>query len=192
LCISDCVRLLSGEICQRKQLSDLVNAMFPEENVSCPNAEFCLVWEIPRRVLDCHRGTCMNCAIHFGRELKFTSEETECPVCLETTKKNMFHPSGCRHIFCVACVRRLFFPEREDTSKEYGAPQERDFPDCEAFEDAWDAWIETEIGQLWNAIDSEEELAFQDSAIEECPICRSKKDPDWKTGCGNWCKPRPE
>ena len=127
-----------------------------EEMGSCPNSKFCLELQIPRSILNVHRGTCTNCAISFGRVLTFSKEEKECPICLETTVDNMVHPSECGHIFCIACLRRLFWPQfyREDNSKDYGAPQEEDFiDDLEEYEKAWEEWIETDMGKLWNSID---------------------------------------
>ena len=152
-----------------------------EEMDSCPNSKFCLQFQVPSSIFNVHRGTCPNCAISFGRVLAFSKEEIDCPVCLETTVDNMVHPSGCGHIFCISCVRRLFWPMmyREDTSKKYGAPQEEDFLDnIEEYEKAWEMWIETDMGKLWNSIDAEEELHLK--SIEACPICRFQKEPDWK------------
>ena len=66
--------------------------------VKCRNYNFCKE-KLPRYVLSCHNGMCMNCAIQMGRH-RFADQKGNCCVCLEN--KNMLLLK-CNHQICNDC-----------------------------------------------------------------------------------------
>ena len=145
----------------------------------CPNATLCDIDHIPAVYLDCHRGTCQNCATHFGRPLTFVVVEFECSVCLEAHARGMRHPA-CQHIFCVPCLRRVMWPEIADIDPRlFGCPSDDDD------DSVWDAWQNTAAGLAFNAAVVKEEAALPAPSMS-CPVCREETVPDWATKTGNW------
>jgi len=49
--------------------------------IQCRNYKYCNE-KIPKRVLVCHNGMCINCAVQMGKHI-YTDEVEDCCVCLE-------------------------------------------------------------------------------------------------------------
>jgi hypothetical protein len=93
----------------------------------CPNF---LVCEniVPEWLLLCKGGHCLKCDMAFGKVLTFSTEDEECPVCLET--KPTVKLLNCDHTMCFSCFKRCWdgppeppqppfpYPEFEDEFEE--------------------------------------------------------------------------
>ena len=86
---------------------------------ACPNVKLCGQWA-PSIFFDCHRGTCGDCAVFWGKALTFVAMTEECPICYEQSVDGVRHPSNCagEHIFCIPCTRRLWWGDATDSSDE--------------------------------------------------------------------------
>lgn len=137
--------------------------------VECPNFKVCGVIN-PKAILQCHKGTCFNCKLIFGK-LTF-HESVECPVCLDT-KPGVKQPN-CDHVVCLDCFKRCqygekipqpVFPYPEDVEDEYdnnpGDPKWINDPLIVNYVANWVAYE--------NKIDSN---YFREESLRVCGICR--------------------
>lgn len=67
--------------------------------VECHNFKLCGK-KRPQRILDCHMGMCMDCAVHIGK-IQFLGEKDDCPICME--HKEVVKICCGKHSVCVTC-----------------------------------------------------------------------------------------
>jgi len=81
----------------------------------CPNYPICLgIWQ--ENEYKYYGGRCYECEITFGLHLEFTSDEEECPVCLEI-KDSHCKFTGCKHKCCVECFKKLCKYDEEEMNE---------------------------------------------------------------------------
>jgi hypothetical protein len=131
-CNGDGFCLRQGDGPNGYELNDCPHKCVPEE---CPNFKVCGSIN-PKAILQCHKGTCMNCAAMFGKPPSYRGKLTfydsvECPVCLDT-KPGVKQPN-CDHMICIDCFTRCrygeiiqqpVFPYSRDIEDEYDNAQD--------------------------------------------------------------------
>jgi len=101
----------------------------------------------------------MNCAVTWGKALEFVTMSEECAICYnepEEAEEGVKHPSDCDGEH-VFCITC--------TKRLYWPGR---FVDDDA------------------SLNSEEELAVENSSSSTCPLCRKETVPDWVSGKGKW------
>jgi hypothetical protein len=137
----------------------------------CPNF---LVCEniVPEWLLLCKGGHCLQCDTAFGRVLTFSTEDAECPVCLET--KPTVKLLNCEHMMCFSCFKRCWdgppeppqpafpYPELEDEFDEYPTSHPLIFdPRVIQWHRDMDAW------------EKRRNTAYErERSLRQCPLCR--------------------
>ncbi len=88
----------------------------------CPNFLVCGS-AVPQRVLGCHGGTCMTCAVQGLGLLTFVDvdQHASCPICLEDGPAKHVK-LDCNHTVCVACFGRPFERRPQPSPQEFGCP----------------------------------------------------------------------
>ena len=89
--------------------------------VACPNVKLCGAW-MPSAYLANHRGTCVNCAVSWGKALIFVAMTEECSICYNHPEEGVRHPSECagKHTFCIPCIKLMYWgPEDNDEENTF-------------------------------------------------------------------------
>ena len=85
--------------------------------VACPNVRLCKQW-MPSGYMNL-RGLCFNCDVIWGKDLSFVEMTEECPICFgRPVGGGVRHPSGCGHVFCAPCTKRMFCGSGDDEDEE--------------------------------------------------------------------------
>jgi len=139
--------------------------------VKCPNFLVCEVY-YPQHILWCHKGTCVNCAISFGR-LEFL-ENTECPICFET--KLGVKTNKCEHSICVDCFKKCHMPSYWNVG-EPQFPYDSDVED--RYEDnpydvRWQLYpLIQEYNEAFRVWDEHRQKRYDsEENLRKCPLCR--------------------
>jgi hypothetical protein len=71
--------------------------------IECHNFKLCGK-KYPQRVLNCHNGMCIDCAIMLGK-ITFLDVKDDCPICMEN--KDMIQISCEKHNLCIECWTKM-------------------------------------------------------------------------------------
>lgn len=155
--------------------------------IKCPNWELC-GQASSSRFFNCHGSKCNYCNMQFGRNLQFTKETKECPVCLED--KELFVKWQCVHDLCLSCFRLNY----GWTEWFLQGPCEQNEPQIYSNEE-WE--VVKERGRL-ESIQQDIEDAKRVVVLDEngwevespeperpphrgkCPLCRHRGIPEWR------------
>lgn len=150
----------------------------------CPNFALCQR-TAPRCILACHGGRCPNCNMIRGVDLLFSSHGGECAKCQSSGMESLTRHPACGHWFCLPCAKPilLWTDTRPLEPKLYGSPScpngcEDDCA-CDAFDQLFDAWMETPAGIQY---DDDNEMCNEacDTAVDACPICGKSWVASWE------------
>jgi hypothetical protein len=182
VCNGDGSCLIQSDINEYTRRCCLVDPMCVP--VRFPNYLICDT-TLPLWVLHCHRGTCMNCAIEYGRRLVFyhpeISKRPMCPVCLE--EQDCFVLHHCSHGICVPCMRRDGWILESPQAEDFGFAPPDDWEGDED-DDTFNAWAAAEpesYQDYRNALDRQQEerestaTRFSSKVIKQCPVCRDDR-----------------
>lgn len=150
----------------------------------CPNAPLCGTYHGGADVAF-HRGTCTDCAVNFGRALSFVKGAFECAICLEPQTAGMHHPSGCTHVFCVDCVRRLVWPCTAVTQEAFGWTEIAADETEEECDIRYWRWAASAAGTAYH---EQRDLLTAMSCSDACPLCRAPIVADWVHKRGAWAE----
>lgn len=75
--------------------------------VKCPNYEFCGNWG-RQQIFACFEGLCSECAIGIGKLLRFTTNELECPICVDIPRKLVILDCHDSHTICTNCWKEIY------------------------------------------------------------------------------------
>lgn len=112
----------------------------------CPNQKVCQAGELQKRVLACHGGLCMNCAIMLW-PLVFANN-VECPICLETIEG--VQQANCEHFVCIDCFRRCQYGD-ESRQGEPPFPYPKEIEEKYGNEEELGEEVDWEVIEKWNA-----------------------------------------
>ena len=107
----ECLRQESGESDHEENEIDHGHVLdmtcpYKCKPLACPNVALCGEYG-PLWYFDCHRGTCVNCAVCGPQKnVQLLSYEWECPVCMETCEHAVIL-DRCDHMVCVRCWRHM-------------------------------------------------------------------------------------
>jgi len=107
-----------------------------------------------------------------------------CPICMNDCGEGMHHPSGCTHVFCINCVKRLVWPTDCGTVK----PSDFGWAGDDSEDDDFFEWLESGPGKAYDNVYDAEQAELERQRTNECPMCRRVVVPDWKTHTGKWSK----
>jgi hypothetical protein len=137
----------------------------------CPNLAVCGSI-VPEWLLLCKRGKCVQCDMSFGKVLTFSTEDEECPICLDT--KPSVQLLNCGHMVCVDCFKRCWngpveppqppfpYPELEDEFDEDPMSHPLNFdPRVIRWYRDMDAWEERRSAEY-----------EREKSNRQCPLCR--------------------
>jgi hypothetical protein len=142
--------------------------------IKCPNFDMCGTIA-PEWYYECHRGTCMNCAITFGGKLTFYESEEECIVCLETGKTVKF--LRCNHKVCHKCFKRCFYGKEREEEPVF--PYDDNIWDEYEEDENNEKWLkEYPLISEWNKRCDEIEHYYQskydsEENLRKCALCRT-------------------
>lgn len=112
---------------------------------------------------------------HVGKGILETSNNSECPICLET--KECISQPNCNHSLCISCFKRCYygdeniegepiFPYSDEIEDEYNDDTKnikwvRDYPLIKTYEEECDKWEHERMKQY-----------EQETNLRICSICR--------------------
>lgn len=121
----------------------------------------------PLWCLNIHGGTCINCAVSFGK--LYFNGTNECPVCLDN--KDLIKLPNCSHAMCSDCFKRCYMYSDDineppfpypDIEEEYfdnqDDPQWNQYPLIQRYHIDYDIW--------------KSNVYHQRQQLSRCPICR--------------------
>lgn len=128
----------------------------------CPNFDFC-GGRNPVGWMHCWGGRCSSCDLILYRNLTFTRQHMDCPICFETRDQSVIFP-GCvgNHSTCIPCLRIIYqdyFKKRQPTSV-YSIDHV-----CPPY--------------LFEDIDDDDERVVNQDTFPTCPLCRSDSTPTY-------------
>lgn len=150
-------------------------------DIQCRNFEICESWFIIENLHTASGELCFNCDVSFsdwengkhGNGILIFKDDTECPICLETTRCVKF--PKCNHYICITDFKRCFYgqqrinepqfpyPELEDDYylKNQGHPYYENDPVIIKYHEEWNNWDNYYESKMEN-----------EQNLRKCPLCR--------------------